>query len=202
MEARFPDRGKRRGRRSRRPDPDSGVVEAFANRLWRLRRKAGDPPYAEMASRLGAAASKSSLASAVQGRRLPSWETTWEFVRVLAVDRLGCDPKETEREWRELWERTKAADSADGSGAVGGVSHEVVIVGTDDMPADALSAGSVKVVIVPVCSPGPAPWKHVLVNVASAGAVTAGLIFLFADKAREKLLPSRPGSAKNRRRRF
>lgn len=71
-----------------------------------------------------------------------------------------------------------------------------MIVGTDDMPADALSVGSVKVVIVPVCSPGPAPWKHVLVNVASAGAVTAGLIFLFADKAREKLLPGRAGSTK------
>ena len=82
-------------------------MAAFADRLWRLKVEAGDPPFAEMASRLGAAASKSSLAAAAQGRRLPSWETTWEFVRVLAVGRLGRDPEETEREWREHWRRAK-----------------------------------------------------------------------------------------------
>ena len=91
----------RRGRRPARPGPDSGPVGAFADRLWQLRREAGDPSYEEMSGRLGAAASKSSLAAAAQGRSLPSWETTWEFVRVLAVDRLGRDPAETELEWRE-----------------------------------------------------------------------------------------------------
>ena len=82
-------------------------MAAFADRLWRLKVEAGDPPFAEMSSRLGAAASKSSLAAAAQGRRLPSWETTWEFVRVLAVGRLGRDPEETEREWREHWRLAK-----------------------------------------------------------------------------------------------
>ncbi|MEU8148649.1 NBR1-Ig-like domain-containing protein [Nonomuraea sp. NPDC048901] len=86
---------------------------AFADRLLKLKEEAGDPSYAEMSARLGAAASKSSLASAAQGRKLPSWETAWEFVRVLAVDRLGRDPEETEREWRELWERAKAVPSPD-----------------------------------------------------------------------------------------
>lgn len=82
-------------------------MAAFADRLWRLKIEAGDPSFAEMASQLGAAASKSSLAAAAQGRTLPSWGTAWEFVRVLAVERLGRDPEETEREWRELWRRTK-----------------------------------------------------------------------------------------------
>ncbi|MEU8102126.1 NBR1-Ig-like domain-containing protein [Nonomuraea muscovyensis] len=100
-------RGKRRGRQPIGPDPEAGAVGAFAARLLRLKQEAGDPSYAEMASRLGAAASKSSLASAARGQRLPTWETTWEFVRVLAVDRLGRDPGETEREWRDLWERAR-----------------------------------------------------------------------------------------------
>jgi hypothetical protein len=99
---------RRRGRRPARPGADSGPVGAFAERLWRLRREAGDPSYEEMSGRLGAAASKSSLAAAAQGRSLPSWETTWEFVRVLAVDRLGRDPVETEKEWREHWSRARA----------------------------------------------------------------------------------------------
>ncbi|MEV1244913.1 NBR1-Ig-like domain-containing protein [Nonomuraea sp. NPDC050022] len=86
---------------------------AFADRLLKLKEEAGDPSYAEMSARLGAAASKSSLASAAQGRKLPSWETAWEFVRVLAVDRLGRDPEATEREWRELWESAKAVPSTD-----------------------------------------------------------------------------------------
>jgi hypothetical protein len=100
----------RRGRRPARPDPESGPLGAFADRLWRLKQEAGDPSYEEMAAKLGAAASKSSLAAAAQGRVLPSWETTWEFVRVLAVDRLGRDARETEQEWREHWSRAGAAD--------------------------------------------------------------------------------------------
>lgn len=62
-----------------------------------------------MAGRLGAAASKSSLAAAARGQVLPTWETAWEFVRVLAVDRLGQDPAETERVWRARWEQARSA---------------------------------------------------------------------------------------------
>ncbi|TKK88142.1 hypothetical protein FDA94_14580 [Herbidospora galbida] len=99
--------GDRRGRRPNRPDPDAGPVEAFADRLWQLKIAAGDPSFAEMCAQ-GAAASKSSLAAAAQGRTLPSWAVTWEFVRVLAVGRLGQDQAATEREWRTHWTRTKA----------------------------------------------------------------------------------------------
>ena len=99
-------------------------MSAFAGRLWRLKQEAGDPSYEEMSVRLGAAASRSSLAAAAKGRSLPSWETTWEFVRVLAVDRLGRDARETEREWREHWRQAKVAelstaDAAPGPGLAG-----------------------------------------------------------------------------------
>ncbi|MBB4748752.1 NBR1-Ig-like domain-containing protein [Actinoplanes lobatus] len=85
----------------------------FADRLWQLKRAAGDPSYEEMAGKLGAAASKSSLAAAAHGRVLPSWEIAWEFVRVLAVDRLGRDALETEKEWREYWTRARSGRAAE-----------------------------------------------------------------------------------------
>ncbi|GII77126.1 hypothetical protein Sru01_21080 [Sphaerisporangium rufum] len=99
----------RPGRRPARPDPDAGPAAAFADRLWDLKERAGDPSFAEMAGRLGAAASKSSLAAAARGQVLPSWETTWEFVRVLAAGRLGQDAEEVEREWRARWEAARDA---------------------------------------------------------------------------------------------
>ncbi|MEV0999304.1 DUF402 domain-containing protein [Nonomuraea sp. NPDC050202] len=45
----------RRGRRPVRPGPDSGPVALLARRLWELKKQAGDPSFADMASRLGAA---------------------------------------------------------------------------------------------------------------------------------------------------
>ncbi|MFC5828158.1 NBR1-Ig-like domain-containing protein [Nonomuraea insulae] len=107
--------GARRGRKPIRPDPESGPVALFAHRLWELKEQAGDPSFADMASRLGAAASKSSLAAAARGSALPSWETTWEFVRVLAVERLGRDPEEVRVEWRAYWEQAGNIAPAAGS---------------------------------------------------------------------------------------
>ncbi|GII92206.1 NBR1-Ig-like domain-containing protein [Sinosporangium siamense] len=101
------DTGAPRGRKPVRPDPRSGPVALLAHRLWELKDEAGAPSFAEMSSRLGAAASKSSLAAAARGQVLPTWETTWEFVRVLAVDRLGRDAEEVRREWRGHWESAR-----------------------------------------------------------------------------------------------
>ncbi|MBB5779311.1 NBR1-Ig-like domain-containing protein [Nonomuraea jabiensis] len=84
-------------------------MAALAYRLWELKAEAGDPSFAEMSTRMGAAASKSSLAAAARGQVLPTWETTWEFVRVLAVDRLRQDAEEARREWRAHWERAASA---------------------------------------------------------------------------------------------
>ncbi|WP_214409905.1 NBR1-Ig-like domain-containing protein [Sphaerisporangium fuscum] len=173
-------------------------MEAFADRLLRLKEEAGDPSYAEMSSRLGAAASKSSLASAAQGRKLPTWETTWEFVRVLAVDRLGHDPAETEREWREFWEHTKAV-STDGA-----VPDETLPnAATAQVPAQALPATAVAV--VPVPSPSPAPsaeaapvpspsparrGRGLVAAIVSAAVVAGGLIFFMATKTDRQLPPA------------
>ncbi|MDX3100276.1 NBR1-Ig-like domain-containing protein [Nonomuraea angiospora] len=84
-------------------------MAALAYRLWELKAEAGDPSFAEMSTRMGAAASKSSLAAAARGQVLPTWETTWEFVRVLAVDRLKQDAEEARREWRAHWEQAASA---------------------------------------------------------------------------------------------
>jgi hypothetical protein len=129
---------------SRRPDPATGPVAALAERLWRLKKHAGDPSYAEMAA-LGAAASKSSLAAAAQGRALPSWGTTWEFVRVLAVDKLGLDPVETEREWRAYWQQARdamtAAEDAEEWGEVDPSEAEEPHAGFSVDPKTETSAG-------------------------------------------------------------
>lgn len=119
METSFPDwaadrshltaRGKR-GRKSSLPDPDAGPVARFAHDLGQLKLAAGDPSYDRMRSELGAAASKSALSAAARGQTLPSWETTWEFVRCLAVVKLGKDEQLTKNEWRARWEHACTAE--------------------------------------------------------------------------------------------
>jgi hypothetical protein len=94
---------RKRGRRAHRPDPDGGPVAGFAYALLVLKETAGDPSYDRMRTEFGAVASKSALAAAARGLQLPSWETTWEFVRPLAVTVLGRDEEETRREWRARW---------------------------------------------------------------------------------------------------
>lgn len=106
---------KKRGRKASPPCPDDGPLAAFAHELWVLKCRAGDPSYATMCTRLGAAASKSSLAAATRGTALPSWETTWEFVRVLAVGRLGADPEDTRREWLARWTAAAGATAPAGT---------------------------------------------------------------------------------------
>ncbi|WP_245788835.1 hypothetical protein [Amycolatopsis marina] len=53
-------------------------------------------------------ASKSALSAAARSRQLPSWDTTWEFVRVLAVDILGECQDAARTEWLARWERARA----------------------------------------------------------------------------------------------
>ncbi|WP_422646807.1 NBR1-Ig-like domain-containing protein [Actinoalloteichus caeruleus] len=98
----------KRGRKPRTPDPNAGPVAEFAARLWELKQRAGDPSFEAMSGRLGAVACKSSLSAAARGRELPSWETTWEFVRCLAVGVLERDAEEVLTEWRGRWERARA----------------------------------------------------------------------------------------------
>ena len=91
-----------------RPDPASGPVAEFADELWRLKLRAGDPSFDTMRNVYGAAASKSSLAAAARGQHFPSRETTWEYVRALAVDALGEDVDAVRAEWFAKWEKARA----------------------------------------------------------------------------------------------
>ncbi|SDG61140.1 Peptidase inhibitor family I36 [Lentzea fradiae] len=98
----------RRGRVAKPPEGD-GPVAVFARRLWELKRCAGDPSYDVMRREHGALASKSALSAAARGAQLPSWTTTWEFVRPLAVGVLGRDEERVRAEWRQRWDRAAAA---------------------------------------------------------------------------------------------
>ncbi|RZS41126.1 Ig-like domain-containing protein [Herbihabitans rhizosphaerae] len=99
----------KRGRRPNRPDPQSGPTAEFALKLLALKESAGDPSYDRMRTELGAAASKSALAAAARGRDLPSWETTWEFVKALAVRVNGEDETAARARWQAEWETARTA---------------------------------------------------------------------------------------------
>ncbi|MFF0311070.1 NBR1-Ig-like domain-containing protein [Streptosporangium sp. NPDC004379] len=75
------------------------AIEDFAATLRELRRSVGNPPFREMSGRSGAI-SHTTLHEAAKGNRLPSWETTVEFVKA-----CGADPAA----YRERWERANAA---------------------------------------------------------------------------------------------
>lgn len=84
------------------------MAGSFAHALWELKQAAGDPSYDRMRAEFGAVASKSALADAARGHRLPSWDITWEFVRPLAVGVLGQEPRAVRRAWRLKWEAAAA----------------------------------------------------------------------------------------------
>lgn len=77
----------------RRARPET--IDDFAATLRDLRNSVGNPPFREMSGRSGAI-SHTTLHEATKGNRLPSWETTVEFVKA-----CGADPAA----YREPWER-------------------------------------------------------------------------------------------------
>lgn len=77
-------------------DPETDrqrAIDEFVDRLTRIRADAGDPSFRQMAKRSGAI-SHATMHDAVQGVRLPSWETTVEFAKA-----CGADPEELRPEW-------------------------------------------------------------------------------------------------------
>lgn len=74
------------------------AIEDFAAVLSELRDSVGTPSFRAMSGRSGAI-SHTTLHEAAQGNRLPSWETTVEFVRA-----CGATPDD----YRERWERAHA----------------------------------------------------------------------------------------------
>ncbi|WP_232835722.1 NBR1-Ig-like domain-containing protein [Actinocorallia populi] len=71
------------------------TIKDFAAALRELRDSVGNPSFREMSGRSGAI-SHTTLHEATKGNRLPSWETTVEFVKA-----CGADPAA----YRERWER-------------------------------------------------------------------------------------------------
>ncbi|WP_246257199.1 NBR1-Ig-like domain-containing protein [Amycolatopsis anabasis] len=70
-------------------------IAQFAAELRRLRAAAGDPSFRKMAEVSGYV-SRTTLHEAAQGVRMPSWDTTREFVRACGGD---------EAEWKARWQR-------------------------------------------------------------------------------------------------
>ncbi|GIH75269.1 hypothetical protein Plo01_16980 [Planobispora longispora] len=82
------------------------AIEDFAGVLRELRRSVGNPPFREMSGRSGAI-SHTTLHEATKGNRLPSWETTVEFVKA-----CGADPAA----YRDHWERANRTVRGAGAG--------------------------------------------------------------------------------------
>ncbi|GAA2213847.1 hypothetical protein GCM10009850_093100 [Nonomuraea monospora] len=81
------------------------AIEGFATILRELRSAVGNPPFREMSGRSGAI-SHTTLHEATKGNRLPSWETTVEFVKA-----CGADPAA----YRERWESASQAVRSTGA---------------------------------------------------------------------------------------
>ncbi|MBB4680267.1 nSTAND1 domain-containing NTPase [Crossiella cryophila] len=76
-------------------DPDAGELQRFAFELRRLREKAGNPSYRDLARLVHY--SVSTLSEAARGRKLPSLAVTLAYVRA-----CGGEEAEWEARWREL----------------------------------------------------------------------------------------------------
>ncbi|MCP3802307.1 NBR1-Ig-like domain-containing protein [Allokutzneria sp. A3M-2-11 16] len=170
MRTTVPNAKGRRGRTAHRPDSAAGPVGRFAVELWELKRAAGDPSYDRMRSELGALASKSALSAAARGERLPTWETTWEFVRVLAVGVLGENEDAVRAAWRERWELAATPIRA--------VPHPV------RWRTWRLAAVLVVVLVATgVVGTGPTPSKHAFL--VTGGAVVGSVVDVSEDQASE-----------------
>jgi hypothetical protein len=80
------------------------TIEDFAATLRELRNAVGNPPFREMSGRSGAI-SHTTLHEATKGNRLPSWETTVEFVKACNADPAA---------YRERWETANRAVRSSG----------------------------------------------------------------------------------------
>ncbi|WP_435201066.1 NBR1-Ig-like domain-containing protein [Janibacter sp. GS2] len=114
----------------------SMAIQGFVDRLTQVRDEAGRPSFREMAKRSGAI-SHATLHDALQGARMPSWETTVEFATA-----CGTDPEVL----RADWEQAAAIVRANTEGCAAEPPDETEPPADGDTPA----------------SPAPAPRKPVL----------------------------------------
>lgn len=132
------------------PADRSAAIDGFVARLKQVREGAGRPSFREMAKRSGAI-SHATLHDALQGARMPSWETTVEFAKA-----CGSDPEEL----REAWERAAAIVRAESGGCA------------DDDDATPESEAAPESQAAPAVEPGPSR-KGPLLVIAAAVAVLA-----------------------------
>src|SRR4051794_21518474 len=90
-------------RRERPLDPDGDPLSQFAVALRRLREKAGNPTYRDLARRAHYAAG--TLSDAAGGRKLPTLAVTLAYVRACGGD---------VSEWEKAWHGLAASLAADG----------------------------------------------------------------------------------------
>lgn len=103
------------------------TIEDFAATLRELRNSVGNPPFREMSGRSGAI-SHTTLHEATKGNRLPSWETTAEFVKA-----CGADPAAYRERWEEANLAVRSVDrSPDGfaASAIGSAGEPSASVST------------------------------------------------------------------------
>ncbi|MEV1085138.1 hypothetical protein AB0I98_44165 [Streptomyces sp. NPDC050211] len=96
------DGGAVTGRRENSLDPAAGPVARFAFELRKLRQKAGDLTYRDMARKVPYATA--TLAQAAAGVKLPSLPVTLAYVTACAGDA---------EEWERRWHEAAAAERAD-----------------------------------------------------------------------------------------
>lgn len=153
-------------------------IEDFAAALRELRNSVGNPPFREMSGRSGAI-SHTTLHEATKGNRLPSWETTVEFVKA-----CGADPAA----YRERWEM---ANRAVRSGSAGGPATGAGTLAVRPPGGLAASAtGAVEPLTVYIAPQAP----------RSAGETSVSVPAPPPDEITGDVLPALP--APGRRRRF
>lgn len=139
------------------------AIEGFVERLAHVRLDAGTPSFREMAKRSGAI-SHATLHDALQGARMPSWETTVEFAKA-----CGVDPQEL----REDWERAAAIVHADCEGA----SAPADEVAPQDVTSEAtLEPASTDAASPDVGSPQPARSRRPLLLIGGAAALAIAAV--------------------------
>ncbi|MFI9552847.1 NBR1-Ig-like domain-containing protein [Nonomuraea endophytica] len=145
------------------------AIEDFAATLRELRNSVGNPPFREMSGRSGAI-SHTTLHEAVKANRLPSWETTVEFVKA-----CGGDPAA----YREQWESANLA--------VRSVSAVEPRAGVATEPQEPWRAGD-----VPVSVRGSGGRFRAAV-IAGAAAVVLGSVVVVVVVVSRDATPAGPG---------
>ncbi|NHI18074.1 hypothetical protein H9L10_04195 [Phycicoccus endophyticus] len=149
------------------------AVEGFAGVLADLREDAGRPSFRVLAGRSGAI-SHTTLHEASQGRRLPSWETTVEYVRA-----CGADPAGYRGRWEAARREVLACSRPGAAGprrrpTAGGSGRRVLAVLGAAVATLAVLGGAEAAAHLPSAGARPAPGGAAVQAGPSSGALSPG----------------------------